>query len=67
MIQKMLCCALLLMLLCSAALAEERAVLDPRVQPAVALSFDDGPSEFTQQIIDLRFGQGAKFNVSHSI
>ncbi|MBQ7519849.1 MAG: polysaccharide deacetylase family protein, partial [Clostridia bacterium] len=53
MIQKILCCALLLMLLCSAALAEERTVLDPRVQPAVALSFDDGPSEFTQQIIDL--------------
>ena len=53
MIRKMLCCALLLTLLCSAALAEERTVLDPRVQPAVALSFDDGPSEFTQQIIDL--------------
>lgn len=53
MIRKLLCCALLLTLLCSGALAEERVVLDPRVQPAVALSFDDGPSEFTQQVIDL--------------
>lgn len=54
MIRKLLCCAAVLMLLCSAAWAEEeRVVLDPRVQPAVALSFDDGPTEFTQEVLDI--------------
>lgn len=54
MIRKLLVCALLLAMMCAPALAEEaRAVLDPRVQPAVALSFDDGPTEFTQQVLDV--------------
>lgn len=54
MIRKMLCCLLATLALCAAALAEETRILDPRVQPAVALSFDDGPSaDFTQQVLDV--------------
>ena len=54
MIRKMLCLALLLTVLCSFALAEDAAEpVDPRIQPAIALSFDDGPSEYTQQVLDI--------------
>ena len=54
MIRKMLCCLLAVLMLCAAALAEETQILDPRVQPAVALSFDDGPSaDYTQQVLDV--------------
>ena len=54
MVRKMLCIAFCLLLLCAPALAEEtRVLLDPRIQPALALSFDDGPSEYTQQVLDL--------------
>ena len=55
MIRKTLCLLLALLALTLPALAEEtdNAPLDPRVQPAVAISFDDGPSEFTQQVLDV--------------
>lgn len=55
MVRKIVCLAFALLLLCSFALAEEASKpVDPRIQPAVALSFDDGPSpEYTQQVLDL--------------
>ena len=55
MIRKTLCLLLALLALTIPALAEETddAPIDPRVQPAVAISFDDGPSEFTQQVLDV--------------
>ncbi len=55
MIRKTLCLLLALLAATACALAEEEpaAPVDPRVQPAVALSFDDGPSEYTQQVLDV--------------
>ena len=54
MIKKLLCCLLALLALCSAGLAEEETerVIDP-TRPMVALSFDDGPSPYTQAILDV--------------
>ena len=53
MVRKMLCLLLMLAVLCPLALAEGAEPVDPRVQPAIALSFDDGPSEYTQQVLDI--------------
>ena len=54
MVRKLICLLLALLLLGSLALAEEEAEpVDPRIQPAIALSFDDGPSEYTQQVLDI--------------
>ena len=67
---KMLCLLAALLLFCPLAKAEGRvpaiivqsdgarrsdaAPLDPRIQPAVALSFDDGPSgDYTQPVLDI--------------
>lgn len=59
--KKALSLLLMLLLLCAPALAEEeRVILDPRVQPALALSFDDGPSEYTQQVLDVLEENGCR-------
>lgn len=52
MIRKMLCLLLVLCALTLPALAEEERVIDP-TQPMLAISFDDGPSEYTQQVLDI--------------
>lgn len=49
--RKLLCLVLMLACLCPAACAEER-VIDP-AQPMVALTFDDGPSEYTAELLDI--------------
>ena len=52
--KKALLLLLVLTLLCASALAEEeRVILDPRDQPALAISFDDGPSRYTPQVLDI--------------
>ena len=62
--KKLICCLMLLMLLVLPAYAEEgREITDARLQPAVAISFDDGPTEFTQPILDIleQYGCRATF------
>jgi len=52
--RKLICCLLAALALCSIALAEEQTErkIDPK-QPMVALSFDDGPSPYTQSVLDV--------------
>ncbi|MBR5230844.1 MAG: polysaccharide deacetylase family protein [Clostridia bacterium] len=59
MMKRLLALALLLMLLCPLALGEGERVIDPK-KPMIALTFDDGPTENTQAIIDVLDKYGAK-------
>ena len=52
MLKNLLCALLALMTICLPALAEETRTIDP-TQPMIALTFDDGPGEFTQQMLDI--------------
>ena len=56
--RKLICLALTLLFLCPAALAEEPA-FDPSL-PMVALTFDDGPSEYTPEMLDVLAENGCR-------
>jgi len=59
MMKRLLAAVLLLMLLCPAVMGEGERVIDPK-KPMIALTFDDGPTENTQAIIDVLNKYGAK-------
>ena len=66
--KKLFCLLMALLCLASAALSEEETeqkaerVIDP-TKPMIALTFDDGPSEYTQRILDTleKYGCHATF------
>ena len=66
--KKLFCLLMALLCLVSAALSEEKTeqkaerVIDP-TKPMIALTFDDGPSEYTQRILDTleKYGCHATF------
>ena len=75
MVWKMVCLVFVLLLVCSLGQAEDLPIsklvlftaarraemepVDPRIKPAVALSFDDGPSaDYTRQVLDILDANG---------
>ena len=59
MMKRLLAAVLVLMFLCPVVMGEGERVIDP-TRPMIALTFDDGPTENTQAIIDVLNKYGAK-------
>ena len=60
MLRKMLCCLLALLALTPCTQAEENAMTFDPNQPKIALTFDDGPGEFTQEMLDILAENGVR-------